>query len=664
MGISELKEIHRSKQVRAMSLEEYLESSQKSPAFYANAHERMLTAIGEPEIVDTAKDPRFGKIFMNRTIKRYPSFDGFFGMEDAIAQIVAYFKHAAQGLEERKQILYLLGPVGGGKSSIAERLKALMERRPFYALAVKRKAGEKASAVSGPVFTVGAQDYEASPVFESPLGLFDAERDGAMLEESYGIPRRRLVTIASPWATKRLQQDFDGDITRFSVLELYPSRLRQIAIAKVEPADENNQDVSALIGSVDLRKLEQFKPNDADASGYAGGLNCTNQGLLEFVEMFKAPIKMLHPLLTSTQEGHYAGSSNIGMLPFQGIVLAHSNETEWLSFKNNKNNEAFLDRIYIVKVPYCLRVTEEVAIYRKLIANSELSDAPCAPGTLEMLAKFFVLSRLKEPENSSLFSKMRVYDGEDIRDTDPKAKSVEEYRTDAGQDEGMTGLSTRFAYKILSAAFNLDAVEVAADPVQLLYVLEEHVLRAQLSESDTKKYVAFLKSELMRRFAEDLEKMLQAAYLESFHEYGQSKFDRYLDWADAWVQNNDFKDPQTGLPMDRKALDAELSKIEKPSGIANPKDFRHEVVNYVLRHRASHGGRNPPWDSYEKMRRVIESQVFGTMEDLLPVLSFDTKKDSETERKHADFVTRMKDKGHTELQIKRLVEWYKRLKKS
>lgn len=665
MGISELKELHRNKQVRKMSLEEFLEGCRRSPAYYANAHERMLKAIGEPTLMDTPKekDPRLAKIFMSRTVRRYSAFDGFYGMEEAIEFLVAFFRHGAQGLEERKQVLYLLGPVGGGKSSLAERLKTLMEKEPIYGLA-KRRTGEKAEAITGPLFSIDGQEYEVSPLFESPLGLFDAERDGETLERNYNIPRRRLVSVASPWALKRLHRDFDNDITKFSVLELYPSQLRQIAIAKVEPGDENNQDVSALIGKVDLRKLDQFSQSDADAYGYAGGLNRTNQGLLEFVEMFKAPIKMLHPLLTATQESNYAGADNIGMLPFQGIVIAHSNETEWLGFKSNKNNQAFLDRICTVKVPYCLRYSEEQHIYKKLIAGSELIGAPCAPGTLEMLAQFCVLSRLKKHDNSELYSKMRVYNGDDIKDTDPKAKSVQEYRDFAGQDEGMNGLSTRFAYKVLAATFNHDTVEVSADPVQLMYILEQQVLREEFPEERTKQLLAFIKGELAPKYAENLEKELQSAYLESFDEYGQNKFDRYIEWADAWVDNNDFKDPQTGQLLDRTAIDAELSKIEKPAGIAYPKDFRNEVLHYVLRYRANNGGKNPRWDSYEKLRHVIESQVFGSMEDLLPVLTFDTKKDSEMERKHLSFVTRMKKNGNTERQIRRLVEWYMRVKKS
>src|SRR5690606_18450983 len=166
---------------------------------------------------------------------------------------------------------------------------------------------------------------------------------------------------------------------RFRVIKLYPSRLDQIAVSKTEPGDENNQDISALVGKVDIRKLEEFPQSDPDAYAFSGGLCRANQGIMEFVEMFKAPIKVLHPLLTATQEGNYNGTEGMGAIPFEGTVLAHSNESEWQAFRNNKNNEAFLDRVYIVKVPYCIRVTEEIKIYDKLLFNSSLSKAPCAP---------------------------------------------------------------------------------------------------------------------------------------------------------------------------------------------------------------------------------------------------------------------------------------------
>ena len=620
------------------SLQEYLDLCKSEPSTYASAAERMLAAIGEPMVIDTSSDPRLSRIFSNKVIQTYPTFSDFYGMEEAIEQIVAYFKHAAQGLEEHKQILYLLGPVGGGKSSIAEKLKELFQRIPFYAV-------------------------KGSPVNESPLGLFDLTEDGRILLEDYGIPQRYLKTSMSPWATKRLQE-FSGDITEFRVVKRYPSVLSQVGVAKTEPGDENNQDISALVGKVDIRKLEEFAQNDPDAYSYSGGLCLANQGLLEFVEMFKAPIKVLHPLLTATQERNYNGTEGMGGIPFDGIVLAHSNESEWQTFRNNKNNEAFIDRVYIVKIPYSLRVRDEVDIYEKLLENSSLSQAHCAPDTLRLLAQFSVLTRLKEPENSSVFSKMRIYDGENLKDIDPNAKSYQEYKDVAGVDEGMDGLSTRFAFKILSKVFNYDHSEVAANPVHLLHVLSDQIEQQQFPKEKGDNYVRFIKEFLTPRYIEFIGKEIQTAYLESYSEYGQNIFDRYVMYADYWIQDQEFRDPDTGEIFDRSSLNEELEKIEKPAGISNPKDFRNEVVNFVLRAKANNEGKNPTWSSYEKLRTVIEKKMFSNTEDLLPVISFNAKNSSDDKQKHDDFVARMVDRGYTEKQVRLLAEWYLRVRKS
>ncbi|MCK5901988.1 MAG: PrkA family serine protein kinase [Cocleimonas sp.] len=620
------------------SLQEYLDRCKADATTYATASERMLSAIGEPELIDTSRDPRLSRLFFNKIIKRYPAFTNFYGMEDTIEQIVAFFKHAAQGLEESKQVLYLLGPVGGGKSSLAEKLKALMENIPIYVI-------------------------KGSPVNESPLGLFDVNEDGKILEEDYGIPTRYLGDVMSPWAVKRLNE-FGGDISKFRVVKRYPSQLNQIAISKTEPGDENNQDISALVGKVDIRKLEDFPQNDTDAYSYSGGLSLSNQGLMEFVEMFKAPIKVLHPLLTATQEGNYNGTESIGAIPFNGVILAHSNESEWQTFKNDKNNEAFIDRVSIVKVPYCLRVSDEVNIYKKLLENSSLSKAHCAPDTLKMLAQFSVLSRLKIPENSNLYSKMRIYDGENLKDTDPRAKTLQEYKDAAGVDEGMDGVSTRFAFKILSKVFNFDTTEIAADPVHLLYVLEQQIEREQFPQDLHERYIGHIKAFITPRYIDFIGKEIQTAYLESYSEYGQNVFDRYVTYADFWIQDQEYRDPNTGEFLDRMALNNDLEKIEKPAGISNPKDFRHEIVNFVLRSRASNGGENPTWTSYEKLRRVIEKKMFSSTEELLPVISFNAKSSKEDQRKHDNFVERMIERGYTEQQVRLLSEWYLRVRKS
>ncbi|HJW50621.1 MAG TPA: PrkA family serine protein kinase [Burkholderiaceae bacterium] len=625
-----------------MGVEDFLHYCKSDRMAYASAHECVLEAIGKPKLVNTADDARLSRIFQNRVIQTWDVFADFHGMEETLMSLYAYFLHAAQGLEERKQVLYLLGPVGGGKSSLAEKIKSLCEMFPIYTLK---------DTVSGKV----------SPLLESPLGLFPRDKFGEQMEDRYGIPRRALTGIASPWALKRLKE-FKGDLSQFKVVRIMPSVLNQIGIVKTEPGDENTQDISSLVGKVDLRMLEQFAQDDPDAYSYSGALCLGSARCIEFVEMFKAPLKVLNPILTATQEGNFKGTEALPALPFNGFIMAHSNEAEWLKFRNNKDNEAFIDRVYLVKVPYCLRVDEEVRIYDKMLKASTLSEAPCAPQTLRTLAEFSVLSRLAVPENSSVFSKLRSYNGENLKDIDPRSKSVKEYRDDAGMQEGFSGLSTRWAFKTISAAFNRDPSEIAADPVNLLVVLEDRLAKEDIQEEYKRRLRGHIKEWIIPRFAEFLEKELQMSYLDAYGEYGQNLFDRYVTYADKWLLDEDWRDPDTGMQYSRDALNTELEKIEKPAGISNPKDFRNEVVNFVLRARSL--GKNPHWTSYEKLRVVIEKRMFSKTEDILPIISFEAKGSQEMEERHKSFVNRMAARGYTEKQVRRLVDWYMHFKKS
>lgn len=650
--IEKAKASYSSREAKTLSIEAFLDLCKSDPAVYRTAQERMRDAFGSPKLVDTRLDGRLSRIHSNRVIKEYEAFADFYGMENVVEEVASFFRQAANGMEESKQVLYLLGPVGGGKSSLAERLKKLMEKNSFYTI-----------RISG----------EISPVNDNPLALIMAtarseeakEEMADLLESEYGISRRYTKDLVlSPWAVKRLDE-VGGDISAFEVLERYPDQFRQIALAKTEPGDENNQDVSALIGKTDIRKLELYSESDPDAYSYSGGLCVSNRGMLEFVEMFKAPIKVLHPLLTATQEKNFKPSENgIGPIPFDGIVLAHSNESEWQGFKGNKNNEAFLDRVKVVKVPYALRTDEEEKIYKKLLAGSSLSSAPCVPETLKLLSQFCVLSRLSEPGNSSIHAKMRVYNGENIKDTDPKAKSLKEYKDDAPREEGMSGISTRTAYKILSRVFDYhSAVEKpSADPVTLFTVLDEQIAKGEIDGADEERMLANL-SWLREQYKNALDKKIQAAYLEN-SEYAQNIFDTYVQYADHWLQDQDYRDPNTGMMLDRASINAELEKIEKPGGVNNPRDFRNEVVSHVLRHRAKHDGANPSWRSYQKMAAVIEKKIQYNTDEMRAAIGFEAKRSPDEAARHAKFLANLEREGGyvTEHQKRRAVEWYLRLK--
>lgn len=633
---------------KPMTIAEYFEEAQKNPRMYQSSHAAMVEAFGKPKLLNTRDDPRLSRIYENRVLQVFVSFEEeFFGMYDVIQNIYGYFLSGSQGLDAAHKILYLLGPVGGGKSSLVEKLKQLAEMVPMRVLAHADNKG---------VIT-------SSPVFESVLGLFAEAGIRGRVSEKYDIPLRAFPRIMSPWARKRLEES-KGDLSGFRVIELFPSIVDQIGIGVATPGDDTNQDTSTLVGKTDIRRLEHFAQNDPDAYSFSGAL-CVGQRLMEFVEMFKAPIKTLNPLLPATMENYFTGTEQIGAIPFHGVIVAHSNEAEWASFKANKRNEAFLDRVSLVQVPYVLAVSDEVRIYEKLIKNSTLRAAPCAPETLRALATFFTLTRIKEDEKSTLTAKLRVYDGENVKDTDLKAKPIHEYHEAAGIDEGMTGESTRFAYEVLAKTFNFDPEECAADPVHLMNVLEQEIIRKQFSEDRQKRYIGtFLKDIVYKQVLKAIDTLIRDAYFDAGSEFGQALFDRYILHADSWIEDRDYKDPDTGDVLDREELNKALEAIEKPAGIGNPKDFRNEVVRYALRYSGKNDGRNPGWREYEPMKKVLEKKMFENVDEMLPVISFTTKPTKELEDKHKAFVDRMVAKGWTLKQVRKLVEWHLRTKKS
>lgn len=618
-----------------MTLDAYLELCKTNPLAYATASERLLHAIGQAELVDTRKDERLSRIFSNETIPVYQSFNKIYGLENTLKDLVGFVKHAAQGLEERKQILYLLGPVGSSKSSIVHIIKRLMESVPFYAI-------------------------KGSPVFDNPLSLFS--KDDA---EELGIPERYFGTIPSPWLIKRISE-VNGDLSKFTVVKLYPSEAHQLAISHIEPGDENNQDISSLVGKLNIRELDTYAQNDPDAYSYSGGLCLGNRGIAEFAEMFKSPIKSLNPLLEATQSGFYKGTESISAIPFEGIIIAHSNESEWQKFRNDKRNEALIDRIFIVRVPYCLRYTEETKIYEKMLKESSLGQAPCAPKTLETLAQFCVQSRLVPSKHSPRDVKMRIYNGENLKHKNPDAKNIPEYKKEAHDgsfDEGFSGISTRFAFKILAQAFNSNPEEVSANPLSLLLILDKRVKEEHLSKDEEDTLVSIINT-LMRDYHKYFDKVVKSTYIESFDSHGQNLFDRYITYADHWLQEEDYRDSAQNLAMSPQELNQWLEGIEAPANISNVKDFRNEVVRYCMRYRGNNGGKNPSWTSYNKIREVLEAKIFSNLDDMLPIINAQDHASAEEKRQHSDFVKRMVKNGYTEKMVGVLIDWYVRASKT
>jgi serine protein kinase len=345
------------------------------------------------------------------------------------------------------------------------------------------------------------------------------------------------------------------------VVKRYPSVLKQIAISKTEPGDENNQDISSLVGKVDIRKLEDYSQDDPDAYSYSGGLCLANQGLMEFVEMFKAPIKVLHPLLTATQEGNYKGTEGFGAIPFDGIVLAHSNESEWKTFKNNRNNEAFLDRIYIVKVPYCLRVTDEIKIYDKLLPiprcrRRRARPARCDDGAVRHPVAPEGAGKLQHLQQDAGLRRRKPQGHRPESQVHPRVRRL--CRRGRRHERAVHALCLQDPVQGVQLRQHRSGGQPGAPAVCAGTAGRARAVPAELEQ----KYFSYIKEHLAQRYVEFIGKEIQTAYLESYSEYGQNIFDRYVTFADFWIQDQEYRDPDTGESFDRESLNNELEKIE------------------------------------------------------------------------------------------------------
>lgn len=622
------------RQPETLTLNEYLELIKTDPSAYATAQERFLTAAGKPSIIDTSLDQRLASVFAGKKIEIYPAFkDVLFGMEEDVASVMSFIKNAAQGLEEANKILFILGDVATGKSTFVNRMKFLMESQPVYVLAT--------------------EEGIITPGFENPLGLFIQHLD--IFVEEFNIAPRYFPTCLSSWSQLRLKE-YEGDRSRFKVVKMYPSISRQEMITKTEPLDDNNADQSTLIGKVNMRQLQYFAQNHPDAYNYSGALCRGNRGLVEMAEMYKANIKTLSPLLEATQSHNFNGLEQIGSLPFNGLLVSHSNKSEYARIASDKNNEAILDRTTVVKFHVPLRYTENELIFKRMVNESLLSTNPIVPDVYNILAKFKVLTSLEEIDRSNLYSKMCVYNGDNVKNEDNRALPYADYKLVASQDEGLSGMSNRVLFGILAKTFNYHTEEISADPVTLFAVLKDEIIKMQLASDLEKKYLGFITEWLEPKYVQNLKKQFQSAYIESYGDYAQAKFDTYFELANAWRKGIDYNDPVTGVRMDTDKLHSRLVEFERAGSIGDYKDFRNEAVMFILEERSKN--KNVKWSSYRKLADVIEKSVFKTMEDMLPIISFGAKTSKKEQQAHDRFVENMIKLGYTHNQVRNLVGYY------
>jgi serine protein kinase len=597
---------------------EYLEQVRQDPGITQLAHSRLynvILAAGTQDIVDSP-DPRVHRLYRDSSLKVYNFFkDEFFGIEKTIAQIVRYFHSASLKGEESRQVLYLMGPVGSGKSSLIEKLERGLEG-------------------GGSFFVI-----EDCPMYEEPLHLLPRHLRKEF-EKMLGV---HVEGDLCPVCRFRLKEQYGGRYEEVPIATRFFSKRNRVGIGIVPPVDPNNQDTSVLIGSEDISKLDLYSEGDPRVLDLSGALNVGNRGIVEFIEVFKNETEYLHAMITATQEKVIPAPGRHGLVYVDTVIVAHSNEAEWQKFKADHTNEAILDRIVVVRVPYNLRLSEEIKIYQKIIRNSDFR-AHVAPHTLECVSMFAILSRLEPTPKCDLMTKLKLYNGEEVIEKGRTKKiDVQELR-DEGKREGMSGISTRFIMKALDNALSDNIEGNCINPISAREALINMVKEADLPDDTRKQYLEFLQDVLHKEYLEILEKEITKAFVYSYKEQAEALFQNYLDHAEAFVNKTRVKDRNTKEEL--QPDEGFLKSIEEQIAIIGSaaEGFRQEVIAYLW--AATRRGTSVTYTSYEPLKEAIEKKLMTSVRDISRVITKARTRDEEQTAKYDAMVQNLLDSGY------------------
>jgi serine protein kinase len=597
---------------------EYLELVKENPSVHKLAHKRLFDMINDQGMVevDLEQNPRLKRIFKGEKLKVYNFFaDEFFGMEKTINQIVRYFHSASLKGEESRQVLYLVGPVGSGKSSLVERLKKGLEHLPaFHAV-------------------------ENCPMFEEPLHLVPRH----LRKEFSKMLGVEIEGDLCPVCRYKLKEEYQGKWEDFPVRTYDFSIRAKRGVGVVPPVDPNNQDTSVLIGGEDISKLDIYSEGDPRVLDLTGALNVGNRGMVEFIEVFKNETEYLHAMITATQEKSIPAPGRHGMIYVDTCIVAHSNEAEWKKFKSDHTNEAILDRIVTVKVPYNLRLSEEVKIYKKIIRQSQFT-ADIAPHTIEIASMFAILSRLEPTNKCDLMTKLKLYNGEEVVEKGKtKRIDVVELREEA-KSEGMNGISTRFIMKALDNALSDNIEQNAIHPISVREALVHMVKEADFPDDVKKRYLEFLQDTLHKEYLEVLEKEITKAFVYSYQEQAEALFQNYLDHAESYVTKKKFKDRSTGEVLEPD--EGFMKSIEEQIAIIGTAcdGFRQEVIAYLW--SAGRRGEKVSYECYEPLKEAIEKKLMASVRDVSRIITKARTRDDDQHKKYGRMVEQLIRNGY------------------
>jgi len=583
---------------------QYFEIASKNPKVGRLSHER---------IYDMIMDAGFD---ITRTGEPHYKFFGqeIFGIEKPLQQIVDYFHSAAQRLEVRKRVLLLMGPVGGGKSTVV----ALM----------KRGLEDYTRTPEGTVYAI-----RDCPMHEEPLHLIPNDLRGDV-EKEFGI---YIEGDLCPHCRYMVDNQFRGRIEEVPVKRITFSEKYRVGVGTFTPSDPKSQDISELVGGIDLSTIgEVGVESDPRAYRFDGELNIANRGLMEFVEMLKTDEKFLYVLLTLSQEQNIK-TGRFSMIYADEVVASHTNEHEYQSFVGNKKSEALQDRIILVRVPYNLRVSDEVKIYEKLLKQSALQNVHIAPYTLRIASIFAILTRLEPSKKAgmSLMKKLRLYDGEDMEDF--KQKDVRELQEEAVR-EGMDGISPRYVINRLSNALIKQGVTFIT-PIDALRALRDGLdQHTSITREERERYLNFI-SEARKEYDQIAQKEVQRAFVYSYEESARTLLNNYLDNVESYCNKTKMRDPITDEEMD--ADEHLMRSIEEQIGVSenSKRSFREEILIRIS--SLARKGMTFDYMSHERLKEAIEKKLFADLRDVVKITTSTRTPDKDQLRKINDVINRL-----------------------
>ncbi len=601
------------------TFEEYLRVLEGDTSITKLAHKRLYDSIAENGITKLSqKEERCNKLFNGEGLKTYDYFqDKFFGMERSLAKIMRFLRSASLKGEESRQVLLLLGPVGAGKSALMEHIKKSLEN-------------------TDPMYHLGG-----CPVHEEPLHLVPRSlRDE--FEKLYGI---KVEGDLCPVCRFRLKDEYENEYLKFPVVQSSFSVRGRRGVGVVPPMDANSQDVTVLIGSEDISKLDLYSEDDPRVLSLNGAFNVGNRGIVEFVEVFKNEIEFLHTMITATQEKSVPSPGKGPMIYFDGVILAHCNEAEWNKFKSENTNEAILDRIVRVNVPYCLEVSEETKIYDKMLNLSDF-DGHIAPHTLEVAAMFAVLSRLHPSNKVDALTKMKLYDGQDVIERGSVKKVDINDLRDETRDEGMTGISTRFIMKAIDSALS-DSEKNMVTPISIRDSLIKQVKDQIVAEGVRTRCLFVWDQPLHDEYWNIVEKEVTKAFVSAYDEQAESLFNNYLDHAEAYVNMTTVKDRVTNEEINPD--EGFLLSIEEQIGITgtSKENFRVDITAFMF--SKLRRGEVVDWKSYAPLKEAIESKLTSSVKQISRIVTKSKSRDKKQQGKYNEMVQTLIDEyGYNE----------------